>query len=111
MRIFSTRNSEIPGRVDKFAVPINDNDTLTCTVEAFPRPSVVQIIATAPNGTSTVVDELVPTNTLGQYLLNVGVTPTSLDETGTVYQCFASNELGNNTDEITLVVQGTLHSW
>ena len=89
----------------QFFVPINGNATLRCDVEAEPGISFARIDAIS-DGNRTVLEELELVEPGQQSSITTRVLPTSLNQTGTVYECVAGNELGNRTDNITLVVQG-----
>lgn len=98
----------------QFLVPLNTNATLRCNAE--PAPDLIQILALRPgepNGTAVVVAEASSEDQTPQLLhyLIAQFSPASLDESGTVYECVAANDLGRDTDNITLVVQGQYGGW
>ena len=96
----------------QFFVAVDNTATLGCRVTAVPAPSLIQITFIRDDN-RTVVAELAVESTsqdMSQqvYMLDTMVTPTSLEETGDVYECVAVSSQGNGTDSISLVVQGEL---
>ena len=85
---------------------VNRNDSLICVVLAIPQPSFVEIVSIGVDGERQLVERMEVTESLVQYELIVEVIPTSLEESGTVYECRSQNSQGNGTDNITLIVQG-----